>query len=104
MSRPAFTIKADEANPQKVVLTIIGELSINNTIEIKESLLENLDKFDQITLNLQDIVNLDVSGIQLIQSLKLAKPNHFEINATLQDDIKLIIEKSGFNTINITQL
>jgi len=104
MSQPSFTIQADGTNPLKGIITIIGELSINNSVEIKSAMLENLNKFEQFSIKLQDIINIDVSGIQLLQSLKLAKPLNFDIEASLQNDIKGIIENSGFNSSKITQL
>jgi anti-anti-sigma regulatory factor len=103
MSQPAMTIKADNVNPQKGNITIVGELSINNTVEIKKSLIEQIKDFEQLSVKLQNIANIDVSGIQLLQALQLAKPNNFEIEASLNDDIKSIIENAGFNSSKITQ-
>lgn len=98
-----MTIKADNVNPQKGNITIVGELSINNTVEIKKSLIEQIKDFEQLSVKLQNIANIDVSGIQLLQALQLAKPNNFEIEASLNDDIKSIIENAGFNSSKITQ-
>ena len=98
-----MTIKADEVNPQKGNITIVGELSINNTVEIKKSLIEQIKDFEQLSIKLQNIVNIDVSGIQLLRALQLAKPNNFEIETTLNNDIKSIIENAGFNSSKITQ-
>ncbi len=98
-----FSISTDDNNSSRGIITIKGELSINNAIEIKQAILDVLNNYESFTIKLIEIVNLDVSGIQLIESLRQTKPIQFEIEALLQDDIKAIIENSGFNSTKITQ-
>jgi anti-anti-sigma regulatory factor len=100
MPQPNFSFVADGTNPHKGILTITGDLSLNNTIEVHKEILAKIDNFEQVEIVMKNISVLDVSGIQLLYSLSITKPN-YTINASIADDIRPIIENAGFNSINI---
>jgi hypothetical protein len=100
MPQPNFSFVADGTNLHKGILTINEDLSLNNTMDIHKEILAKINNFEQVDVVMKNISVLDVSGIQLLYSLSITKPN-CTINASITDDILPIIENAGFNGINI---
>ena len=87
-------------------IKIENELSLNNVSNVRELLIKTLKEKDDLTLNLKNINNIDLAGIQLIVSLKsyVEKNNKkLTLNLELNDESKELLLNSGFNDyLNIT--
>lgn len=87
---------------RKARMTIEKELTIYTALEIKEYFLNALEKFDEIKVQIKDVENIDLSFIQLIESLRKTAEEYdkkLEISAELQDGTRSLVENSGFDPL-----
>lgn len=81
------------------VVTMNGEVLINNATELKELLMKALDCVDHVNINIEELTELDLSGLQLLcsayrSSLKLNK--NLTLNSKSSAVFKKIIEDAGY--------
>jgi len=79
-----------------------GELTYNEVDEIKKKITPTIQKYDELNIQLRNIENLDLTCIQLLFAFQksfraLNKKLTFDIE--LPNDIKALIEHSGFSQI-----
>ncbi|NOZ68940.1 MAG: STAS domain-containing protein [Deferribacteres bacterium] len=77
-----FDYKSEQTE-DKTVLTINGELTIQNAAVFKDVLLESLEKTGHLVLNLENVTDVDLSCLQLLCSAYLATT---ELNRRLTMD------------------
>jgi anti-anti-sigma factor len=96
----ALPSKGSGKSDGATVLSLQGELNIEYSGQIREFLIENLEKYNAFVVKLNNVDSLDVSAIQLLQrfqwdALEQKKKVDFEIK--LPEEIKTLIDKSGFS-------
>lgn len=87
---------------RKARMTIEKELTIYTALEIKEYFLNALEKFDEIKVQIKDVENIDLSFLQLIESLRKTAEEYekkVEISAQLQNGTRSLVENSGFDPL-----
>jgi len=65
-----FDYKADRTE-DKTVLTVNGELTIQNAAAFRDVLLEYLEKTGHLVLNLENVTEVDLSCLQLLRSAQI---------------------------------
>jgi len=87
---------------KKARMTIEKELTIYTALEIKEYFLEAVEKFNEIKIQIKDVENIDLSFIQLIESLRKTAEEYnkkINISAELKDGTRELVENSGFDPL-----
>jgi anti-anti-sigma regulatory factor len=90
--------KADK----RAKMTIEKELTIYTVLEIKEHFMEALNEYNEINIQIKNVENLDLSFIQLIESLrKTAEEYEKEISiaAELTDETRTLVDNAGFDPV-----
>ncbi len=88
--------KVNIKNKKKPVYQVEKELSINNIEVVKKEIEEIIkEEKDGFHLELKELDNFDLTGIQLLLSLKKQMGENFSYNVNLKKDLLLLIEHSG---------
>lgn len=83
------------------LMTLQGELSIDNAPAIKKFLIENLAKYKSFKVRVSNVDNIDLTAIQLIQRFAWdAKEQNKEVefDFLIPDEFSSLIQRAGFNT------
>lgn len=102
MAAPKIQIEANEGNTEKSVVKIEGDVSLVHIEEIKNKLMDEIKKTNDITIELQNIENIDLSTIQLLYSIKKTKETQNKktiLNIDLSDELQLLLKRSGCGEI-----
>ncbi len=62
-----FDYKVEESDEKKI-LSINGELTIQNAADLKKILIESLEDTSHLTLNIENVTEIDMSCLQLLCS------------------------------------
>ncbi len=92
-----------EGNSNTGTLVIEGEITVQNATEIKTLLLDALEKTDTCFIDLQQITQIDLSGIQLLYAAKNYATNSnkdFKITGDCPVHMLETIKESGFKNID----
>ncbi len=65
----SFTRKEEDGC---VIIKIEGAMSVAVAGSIREELIECLDKYESLTLDLEDVSSIDVAGVQLLHSARIS--------------------------------
>jgi len=87
---------------KKAKMTIEKELTIYTVLEIKEHFMEALNEFNEIDVRIQNVENLDLSFIQLIESLRKTAEEYDKkvtISAELNDETSTLVDNAGFDPV-----
>lgn len=87
---------------KKARMIIEKELTIYTALEIKEYFLEALENYNELKIQIKNVENLDLSFIQLIESLRKTAEEYskkIEISAELTDGTRSMVENSGFDPL-----
>mgnify|MGYP001025336481 CR=1 FL=1 len=87
------------ATTQGFTLHLQGELAIANAAAVQKQLLQAMQAHQQVTINLSEVRNLDLSCLQLLHAaLTMAgkKPVNLQITASLSAEQQQLIQRSGF--------
>lgn len=90
--------KADK----KARMTIEKELTIYTVLEIKEQFMLALKEFNELSVHIQKVENIDLSFIQLIESLRKTAEEYdkkINISAELTDETHNLVENAGFDPV-----
>lgn len=82
-------------------IKITDAFTLNELKPIKEKV-DNVDKTKDITLQLENITNIDISAIQLIVSLKKEQEMHnrkLHISIDCNDQTKQLLTNTGFSNL-----
>ncbi len=98
MSNPSFEFRLGESG-KAGLLTCSGELNIQYVAELKEALMDALGQVEQLALDLEQVTDIDLSGIQLLYSaFQTAQEDKKQLKLT--DNCSLVvkhaIEDSGY--------
>ena len=86
----------------KARMTIKKELTIYTVLEIKEHFMEALNEFEEIEIQIKNVENLDLSFIQLIESLRKTAEEYdkqISISAELSDETHTLVYNAGFDPL-----
>jgi anti-anti-sigma regulatory factor len=97
--KSSFKLASKESNDTCGVLTIIGELTLSNTPDIRQLLINQIDKYKSIEVNLISMSSIDLSGVQLLYALKQSKPDDFVLKCQINQDYLPIFRHNGFDKI-----
>ncbi|MBF0279433.1 MAG: STAS domain-containing protein [SAR324 cluster bacterium] len=97
LSEENFTI--DEAG-KRGVLKLEGELTMEQAVDIKETLLSALVQVEHLSLNLEEGTVFDLSFVQLLYSAyqtALSMNKSLTLRGACPADLKQIVKESGYN-------
>lgn len=101
MDNSLFQLKPGKGKNQKSIsITLGGDFTINNIVELKKNITDALDSYDKIDLSVKNPDNIDLTAIQLLISLqKSAALRNTELNIqfSVPQDLNPILEHSGFS-------
>lgn len=99
-------IVAQDKKEEKVKIILKDSLTIDNTEAIRKKIIEKLDKYKSVDLELINMQSIDLSGIQLITALKkycLEKTVDFNIQAALSDELSQLMEYCGITSLLVNK-
>lgn len=88
--------KTTGKSDKKVTYKIEKDFSINNVEIVKNEINEIINKSQSFHLEMKNLENFDLSAVQLIHALKKKLGNEFSYSLEIKDEIKTIIQHSGF--------
>ncbi len=84
--------KVDDAS-KRGVLTLAGDLNIQEAARLKEHFVEALERVDHCVLNLDKVISVDITGIQLLYSAcKTAAASNKQL--TLEGECPAVFRKA----------
>lgn len=95
-------IVTQDKKEEKVKIILKDSLTIDNTEVIRKKIIEKLDKYKSVNLELTNMYSIDLSGIQLIAALQkycLENTVDFNIRAELPDEINRLMEYCGITSL-----
>jgi ABC-type transporter Mla MlaB component len=97
-----YTITPSPGNNKSVHLLLEGELTLGNTKEIVQKLAEAVEKYDSVKVEVKNMLNIDLTGVQLLFAIKHTafeanKQCIFDIH--LPEEVKIYMDHSGFNDL-----
>ncbi len=98
MSNPNFEFQLSESG-KSGLLTCRRELNVQYAAELKSTLVDALSQVEQLVLNLEQVTEIDLSGIQLLYSVfQTAQEENKQVKLTgnCPVGVKHAIEDSGY--------
>jgi len=99
MKKAEITIKALEGDEKSASVIMEGELLLHNVEEARLILLAAFDKYNSFNMQIINVLNIDLSFVQLVYSFHKSCSSaekqvtyHFD----LPDELKTLIESAGF--------
>jgi regulator of replication initiation timing len=89
--------KVPDKSGKKNKYKIEKDFYVNNIEHIKKELDIILEKNKELTLELKNLENFDLTAIQLLHALKIKMNEKLIIKLDMKDELKTIITNSGFN-------
>ncbi len=93
-----FDYKVEESDDKKT-LSINGELTIQNAAELQKVLIECLEETMHLTLNIENVTEIDMSCLQLLCSAHkttIKAEKHFSINGSTSCFFQEAVNDSGY--------
>lgn len=103
MEPKSFKINKKAAKDgQRVMVSLSGELSIQNIVDIKDGLIQLLEDYDKIEIVTKNVENFDIACVQIFYALSrsashLNKEVTYQIN--LPEEIMSVISHSGLQNL-----
>lgn len=88
-----------ETGEGKGVLAIKGELVIEHASQARDKLLSAINKVPNLEVNMEDVTEVDLSGLQLLCSahrLSVLTGKRFALEGSLPGCLKNVVKESGF--------
>jgi len=89
--------KGKEQSPVQLILQ--GDLSIDNAVDVKKQLQENLKKHKSFNVKVSNVDSLDLTFIQLLQRFvwdAQLQDKTVDVSFSLPDDITMLLKNAGF--------
>ncbi len=102
MAAPKIQIEPTNATSGKTVINMEGDVSLVHIEEIKNKLTNEIMKPNDVTIELQNIENIDLSTVQLLYAIKKIKDKQEKkiiLNINVSDEIQLLLKRSGCGEI-----
>lgn len=93
-----FQVQVEE-NQDGIKLNFSGQLTIAQIQKIKDAVGEKVDFTKDIQVEVENPENLDITFLQLLQSLKItaeANKRQFSVSATLPNELESLVSNAGF--------
>ncbi|MDT8411775.1 MAG: hypothetical protein RQ875_04875 [Vicingaceae bacterium] len=87
---------------RKVKVEIEGDLSIVNIYKVKKEIVSVFENFDIVDINLDKIINMDMSCVQLLLAVKMyysSLDKEITLKINLPEELKNVITNSGFKSL-----
>lgn len=101
MSNENISTTISNQNGEKVVsIDIKQNLTQMNAEDIKNELIDSINSFDNLQINIRNIEGIDLSVIQILHAFRITAKElnkKVEFNVNLSDDVKTIVLDAGFN-------
>ena len=101
-----FDYKVEESADKKT-LSISGELTIQNAAELQNILIESLEDTGHLTLNIENVTEIDMSCLQLLCSAHkttIETDKRFSIDGSLSAIFQEAVNVSGYQQIRGCEL
>ena len=101
-----FDCKVEESADNKI-LTINGELTIQNIAELWKILIKSLKDTAHLALNLENITEIDMSFLQLLCSAHkttIKSDKHFTLHCSSPEIFREAVKDSGYQQIKGCEL
>jgi ABC-type transporter Mla MlaB component len=89
-------------NNGEIAIVFSGQLTISSIKKMTESIKANIDNPEKVLINVKDVENLDLTFIQLIQSIKNSgKKNGYEVSVSMKlpEDLSSLLINAGFGNL-----
>ncbi len=89
-------------NNGELAIVFSGQLTISSIKKMTESLKLNIDNPKKVVISTKDVENLDLTFIQLIQSIKNSgKKNGYEVAVSIKlpEDLSSLLVNAGFGSL-----
>ena len=98
-----LSISKNRKNPKQGNIKFEGDLTVKNINEITETISKNIKNFEQLTINVNNVENLDITFIQMLLAIKKSY-QLLKINSDIPAHVSGIIKNSGLNDIFKTNI
>lgn len=92
--------ESNQPNPSECrELAIKGELTIQRVVEIREVICDAFSEGGNLTLDLQRVTDIDLTGLQLLCSAHISsitRGKEFSVKFPAEESIKNIVNDAGF--------
>jgi ABC-type transporter Mla MlaB component len=103
MKSKTFKINKEATkNSQSVRVTLSGELSIQNIVDIKDELISLLEKYDQVSIETKQVESFDIACVQIFYALSRSAAHlnkEISYKITLPAEIENVINHSGLQNL-----
>ncbi len=89
-------------NNGELAIVFSGQLTISSVKKMTESLKANIDHPEKVLISVKDVENLDLTFIQLIQSIKnCGRKNGYEVAVSMKlpEDLSSLLVNAGFGNL-----
>jgi asparagine synthetase A len=96
-----FLIQVEEVN-ETLNIVFSGQLTINYIKKIKDCVNDQIDFSRDISVNVDNPDNLDITFLQLLQSIKTTaelNKRQFMVTTTLPNELEILVSNSGFSDL-----
>jgi anti-anti-sigma regulatory factor len=95
-------VPSGDKDSKGVTVLINGDLTLQNSEDIKQELSSIISKYIKITIKSDNIENIDISYIQLLFSIYFYQKKlsiDLDIDIKLNDELESLVKHSGFGRI-----
>ena len=89
-------------NNGEYAIVFSGQLTISSIFKMTENVKANIDHPTKVHISVKDVENLDLTFIQLIQSIKNSgKKNGYEVSVSMKlpEDLSSLLVNAGFGSL-----
>lgn len=89
-------------NNGELAIVFSGQLTISSIKKMTQSLKTHIDNPEKVSITTKDVENLDLTFIQLIQSIKNSgKKNGYQVSVSIKlpEDLSSLMVNAGFGSL-----
>jgi len=89
-------------NDKKIKIVFRNELTIFSIEGMKDEVNKALKNYEEINIEVKEVVNLDLSFVQLLHSLKLTaaeSKKKLSLKVNISDDLKTLLDNSDLSKV-----
>jgi anti-anti-sigma regulatory factor len=101
-NRTLEILKPKKGESVKAILYVDDELSFINAAQIKDDILKQIDKFDQLIIQ-ANLVHIDLTGVQLLYSIRNSLKilnKQVTYNIKMNEELRDLIIRTGFKEVS----
>ncbi len=95
-------IASKKKGSKSVTIHLENELTIFSIEGMKDQIIDTVNKFEDIKIELKNVNNMDLTFVQLLYSIKITaeeQDKKVTFNADISEDIKTLFENSDLSKI-----